>query len=236
MFLVFPPVWLVSSFLAGTEHIKGSSREQEEEIREHGLLAPVSAPPTLPLTHLIRRAFNFIPLGALFRSSPLPEAKNSLRTMAKKAACWALAAAVVAVDGYAFAPSTSFSLAVRSSGSITTLRPACARLRLRMQFDQADELHAAGQIREAIDALGAMEGSGAYVRRSRWTVDLSENETDKEAKLKVLKGAEADALKAVELDGDNFAAWKAAAIVKGKMQKCVGTNEKVALTKVNCVR
>lgn len=149
--------------------------------------------------------------------------------MARRVACLALVA--MAVEGYAFAPSASFSLAARSSG-MAKLRDSRATSVLRMSFEKADELHAAGKIREAIDALGAIDGSDSYVRRSRWTVDLSENEADKDAKLTVLKGAEADALKAVELDTNNFAAYKAAAIVKGKMQKCVGTNEKVALTKV----
>ena len=102
---------------------------------------------------------------------------------------------------------------------------------LRMSFAVADDLHVTGKIREAIEALGSVESSDSYARRSRWTVDLSEQESDKDAKLKVLKAAEADALKAIDLDANNFAAWKAAAIVKGKLQKCVGTNEKVALTK-----
>ena len=42
-----------------------------------------------------------------------------------------------------------------------------------------------GKIKEAIDVLGAMEGSDSYVRRSRWTVDLAENESDKAARLQV---------------------------------------------------
>jgi tetratricopeptide (TPR) repeat protein len=105
-------------------------------------------------------------------------------------------------------------------------------LRVRMTaFDVADGLHKDGKIKEAIDALGAMEESDSFVRRSRWTVDLSDSVADKDARLKILKGADEDAAKAIEMDEKNFAAWKAAAIVKGKMQKCVGTNEKVALTK-----
>ena len=32
-----------------------------------------------------------------------------------------------------------------------------------------------------------MEGSDSYVRRSRWTVDLAEDESDKEARLQVLE-------------------------------------------------
>jgi hypothetical protein len=136
------------------------------------------------------------------------------------------AALVVMCGAHVDAFSCAFSTLCPSS-----LRPVRAACVLRMSFEKADELHAAGKIKEAIAELGAMEGSDSYVRRSRWTVDISES-MDKDARLPVLKEAEADALRAVELDANNFAAWKAAAIVKGKMQKCVGTNEKVALTKV----
>jgi hypothetical protein len=95
-----------------------------------------------------------------------------------------------------------------------SLRPAASGYgALRMTFAAADELHAAGKIQEAIDALG-MDGSESYVRRSRWTVDLAEGEATKELRLQVLKKAEADALKAIEMDAENFAAWKASAIVK----------------------
>ena len=136
-------------------------------------------------------------------------------------------AAVAVVDVEAF--SCAFPAIVRRSPLRPAGRAGCG---LRMSsFEKADELHAAGKIKEAIAELGAMEGSDSYVRRSRWTVDISES-MDKDSRLPVLKEAEADALRAVELDANNFAAWKAAAIVKGKMQKCVGTNEKVALTKV----
>ena len=123
---------------------------------------------------------------------------------------------------YRAVPSTSF--AGMQSGRSTCL--PTLRMSSVTTFAAADELHAAGKIQEAIDALGQMDGSESYVRRARWTVDLAEDEANKEARLAVLKRAEADALKAVEMDEKNFAAWKATAIVKGKMQKCVGTNEK----------
>lgn len=139
----------------------------------------------------------------------------------KKIECIMLAAA--AVEAYAFGTAMpSLSFRSRSAASFP--------LRMAMSFDVADGLHKDGKIKEAIDAL-AMEESDSYVRRSRWTVDLSESVSDKDARLTILKGADEDAAKAIQMDDKNFAAWKAAAIVKGKMQKCVGTNEKVALTK-----
>ena len=66
--------------------------------------------------------------------------------------------------------------------------------------------------------IGALDGTGGGGAGSAPDSD--------EDGIAAAKRAEADALKAVEMDEQNFAAWKATAIVKGKMQKCVGTNEK----------
>lgn len=103
----------------------------------------------------------------------------------------------------------------------------------RMEYAKADELHAQEKFQEAIAALGddVEDKASALVKRSRWTVDIGTRTEGVGEKEKLFRAALADANKAAEKAPDNFEAWKALAIVKGRLQACVGVAEKVQLGK-----
>jgi hypothetical protein len=102
-----------------------------------------------------------------------------------------------------------------------------------MQYAKADELHAQEKFEEAIAALGddVESKAPALVKRSRWTCDIGVRTEDMAEKERLFRCALEDARKAAEKAPDNFEAWKALAIVKGRLQACVGVSEKVQLGK-----
>uniref|UniRef100_A0A7S0EJT4 Regulator of microtubule dynamics protein 1 n=1 Tax=Hanusia phi TaxID=3032 RepID=A0A7S0EJT4_9CRYP len=98
-------------------------------------------------------------------------------------------------------------------------------------YEQADELHAKGELQAAIDLLGSDESAFALYRKARWSCDMVDLMEDAKNKEEILRVAEKTALLSVEKDPTIHETHKAVAITKGKLQNFVGMAEKVRLAK-----